>query len=368
MTVPSESFSFGVIEGFFGQPWSWQDRRDYAAFLHDHEFSFYIYAPKADDVLRKDWRQSWSKTDWKAIAELRGSYAEKNVKFGLGLSPYELQRGYTVDGARDLKAKIRELNALEPDILAILFDDIPYVSTELAGVQTTIVEDALEVSRSAAHIVCPTYYSDDDVLTDALGAAPDDYLQDFGETLPPQVDVFWTGAKVCSAAYTQDHLRDVAARLGRKPFIWDNYPVNDGPRMCKHLHLRAIGGREHLSSDSAGVAFNPMNQAWLSMIPLVALARSLVERGRYEPETAFDAAAKEIVGSRLAGLLREDLSAFHDAGLSTFSTATRLEFARRYADYDTPLTKELLRWLEGGYELSAELVAEFEDFGQQSET
>jgi len=93
------------------------------------------------------------------------------------------------------------------------------VSAELAAIQTTIVADALEVRRAKAHITCPTYYSDDSVLVDALGGAPDDYLQQFGATLNSSVDIFWTGPKVCTQVYTPAHLRDVAVRLGRKPFI-----------------------------------------------------------------------------------------------------------------------------------------------------
>ena len=38
----------GVIEGFFGQSWSWLARNHYAQWLPAHGYGFYIYAPKAE--------------------------------------------------------------------------------------------------------------------------------------------------------------------------------------------------------------------------------------------------------------------------------------------------------------------------------
>ena len=37
-----------------------QARLDFAPFLQKNNFSFYLYAPKADPFLRKKWREAWS--------------------------------------------------------------------------------------------------------------------------------------------------------------------------------------------------------------------------------------------------------------------------------------------------------------------
>ena len=47
----------GIIEGFFGRPWSWAERADAVRFLRPHGFSFYLYAPKADPYLRRRWQE-----------------------------------------------------------------------------------------------------------------------------------------------------------------------------------------------------------------------------------------------------------------------------------------------------------------------
>ena len=50
------SIELGLIEGYYGAPWSWQARETTIAALKPHGYGFYIYAPKADAFLRKRWR------------------------------------------------------------------------------------------------------------------------------------------------------------------------------------------------------------------------------------------------------------------------------------------------------------------------
>ena len=69
---------------------------------------------------------------------------------------------------------------------------------------------------------------------------PDNYWQTFAQKLDSQIDIFWTGEKVCSPDYTREHLLLVDELIGRKPFLWDNYPVNDGAVKSNLLQLRAF--------------------------------------------------------------------------------------------------------------------------------
>src|SRR5690606_16908444 len=80
----------GVIEGFFGRSWSWQDRADYARFLATSGYHFYIYAPKNDHYLRRQWQQDWPEAEFQQLQRLRDIYRHQQLGFGLGLSPFEL--------------------------------------------------------------------------------------------------------------------------------------------------------------------------------------------------------------------------------------------------------------------------------------
>ena len=70
-----------------------------------------------------------------------------------------------------------------------------------------------------------------------FGAMPTNYWTDLGQGLDSRFDLFWTGPKVCSTDYPLDHLSWVAEQLGRRPFLWDNYPVNDGKKASDYLYL-----------------------------------------------------------------------------------------------------------------------------------
>ena len=79
----------GLIEGFYGKPWTWAEREDQARFLKDAGYGFYIYAPKHDAWLRKRWREDYPQDEADALTRLSRVSAELGVSFGVGFSPFE---------------------------------------------------------------------------------------------------------------------------------------------------------------------------------------------------------------------------------------------------------------------------------------
>ena len=153
------------------------------------------------------------------------------------------------------------------DLACGVFDtrgDVP----DLAARESEIVHAAQAITRASRVLMCPTYYSDDRMLDVVFGQRPNGYLEDLGRRLEPTVRVYWTGEEICAREFSPGHLTRVAEALGRKPTLWDNYPVNDGPRMSRFLHLRGFTGRRHTIADRvAGHAINPALQSHLSLIP-----------------------------------------------------------------------------------------------------
>jgi hypothetical protein len=134
--------------------------------------------------------------------------------------------------------------------------------------------------------------------------------------LDPQIDIFWTGPKVCSRHYPEAHLAEVAALIRRPPFLWDNYPVNDSAAMAPFLHLGPFRDRPaSLQRAIAGHAVNPMNQAWLSRIPLLSLADSYRGGPHYDPDSSFTAACLELCDTVLGHMLIHDSKLFQKTGL-----------------------------------------------------
>jgi len=365
MSTPLGEFDIGVIEGFFGKPWSWSAREAYAEFLAEQGYAFYILAPKDDAILRKRWRDDWSEGEWAALSMIRESYRKAGVLFGLGLSPWELYKDYDGTGKADLEAKVHRLDMLKPDILAILFDDMPGASDELASVQARITMDALNASTAPVAMACPTFYSDDPVYEDAYGAIPPSYLRDFATGLDPAVHVHWTGPITCSKDFPAEHLANVAERMGRKPFIWDNYPVNDGPIMAKKLNLRAFENRgPELKTLTTGLAANPMNEAFLSWVPLATLPKNIADHD-YDRDASFREAAATFCGEEMGTALVQDLALFHDVGLDGIDESRATELSEKYKEFGNVFALEIIRWLAGDYAPSAEVLAEFEGWGSE---
>ena len=339
----------GLIEGFFGKSWSWQHRIDYANWLRQHGYDFYLYAPKDDGYLRRHWQLPWPAAQQEQLKTLASSYRAAGLAFGVGLTPLGAHHDYPKQ--RDaLLAKVKLIDdELAPDILAVLFDDMPSDTPALASLQLTIAHDIAAHTRAKRLIFCPSFYSTDPILEQVFGAMPTGYWPELGGGLDPQFDLFWTGPKVCSSDYPLDHLSWVADTLKRKPFLWDNYPVNDGKRACNFLYLRSFTHRppqllEHL----AGHAVNPMKQALLSRLPLATLPLSYRLGERYQPETIWHSVAQAELGDELAALLTTDLPLLADVGLAQLSEADIQRLQQRYQPFaHQPAMAELLGWLAG---------------------
>jgi hyaluronoglucosaminidase len=338
-----EIFSRGIIEGFFGRPWTWQTRQDYATFLKHNNYQYYIYAPKADRYLRRQWSAPWPLADYTALQQLSDTYRQAGVAWGLGLTPFEIHHNFGDHTKALLDAKIQLINTLKPDILAILFDDMRGDVDRIAQIQADVTHRIMAKSHASSFLMCPTYYSSDSVLDQVFGDRPLHYLETLGQLLDPAVQVFWTGPKVCSTNYPSEHLQQITAQLGRKPVIWDNYPVNDGAKLCKFLHLRPFGETaDHLATWTAGQAINPMNQAYLSQIPLRALTVSNQQNPWYS-------AICDLCGETFATYLVEDITAFQDQGLDGLSAERKQELIDRYQFFQTPYSQEIVDWLYGKY-------------------
>ncbi len=344
-------FRLGVIEGFYGTPWSHEDRCGFAEFMAAHGFGFYLYAPKADAYLRKAWREPIPEDDMEQLAALSAAYRAQGVLFGVGLSPFEVYVDFSAAEKELLAQKIRQLNDVGCDMLAILFDDMKGDVPTLAQTQVEILHFIQQTTTAAQIVFCPTYYSDDPVLERVFGTMPAGYLEELGATLDPAIDVFWTGPNVVSDDYPAAHLEAVTEKLRRKPFLWDNYPVNDSEKMSKHLHLRSFTGRPHSLRDLlSGHAVNPMLQPWLTRLPLQTLSESYHLGDMYDPDKAFERAVRDQCPTASAEALCADLPLLHDAGLDQLTDDQKAQLVAKYgAMTDCPFAREVVDWLNGVY-------------------
>jgi hypothetical protein len=346
----------GIIEGYYGTPWSWEARRETVAFLSGHGYGFYLYAPKADRFLRRRWKEPHPEATRGQLIALAAHCRELGVRFGVGLSPFEIYERFDRGARSALDRKLRDLDSVGTQDLAILFDDMRGDSPELADRQAEIVHWAAGRTSADRVIVCPTYYSDDPVLDRAFGRRPQRYVERLGELLDERIAVFWTGEEVCSREIASGHLRRVGEQLGRAPLLWDNYPVNDGQRMSQYLHLRGFTGRPAANAGLlTGHGINPALQPTLTRIPALTLADSYRSADAYQYADSGRRAAVLVLGDELGVLVHEDTLTLQDVGLDRLG-AKAGALRERYGRFAHPGAREIIAWLDGAYRITDELV------------
>jgi hyaluronoglucosaminidase len=271
---------FGVIEGFYGPPWTWTARAEVLRGCHQRGLDLYLYGPKDDPLHRERWRDPYPPEELDGLA---GLVAEGTMTVGFAISP---GLSIDVDSAQDraaLGAKVDQLLGVGITTVALLLDDIPVrpgLGPEHASL-TAWLHDHL--GGRASLILVPTEYA---------GTRPSVYLDALAEGVPADVPIGWTGRRVVCDEITVAEAEARAEALGgRAPFVWDNYPVNDG-LMADRLFLGPLRGRQAgLLDRCSGYVANPMVQPRASMLPLASMAAWV--RGE-DPLEAWRHAATEL--------------------------------------------------------------------------
>lgn len=348
--MTSEAPTLGVLEGFYGRPWSQASRLLMAEWLPAIGIDAYLYAPKADAYLRKAWQHAWPRAEREHLLEVARRCAQSKLLFQVGLSPFELYRDYGRSAKSSLKSKVSEIVDLGVSGLAILFDDMPGDLDSLGLRQAEICADIRHwVGDGALTLrVCPTYYSDDPVLDDIFGPRPQDYLRSLYSNLEGAFEVFWTGPRVCSESITPSSLEAVSKECGGQLAIWDNYPVNDSRARSPHIYVHGLKGRSaHIKTLVQSHWCNAMNQPALSL-PALASLPVLYEKDNVDPGRAFIAAGidDELVSACMP-LATRSLDMLGKAELLQLDAA---------ASAGSVAARELRDWLSGGYEFDPDCL------------
>lgn len=345
----------GIVEGFFGPAWNHQGRLDFANFLKRHGGDFYIYAPKRDAHLRKEWRENWSQEYLDEISELRDAYQNKKIEFGLALSPFGLGSKISQNDWEHLKNKFQILSELKIDYLGLFFDDMPSTDDLLKN-QSEVVTLALNYFPQGL-IFCPSYYTFDPILDKVFGQRPEGYIEGLKTFIPPKVEVCWTGPKVISEEISAAHLAEVEGLIGRKPFIWENLYANDGPRNCKFLKLRFFSGRDQsLLQNTSAIGFNLMNQPYLSQV--LFLSSLEVMRNNLLPEEAFKKSCLTILSTPMAQFLIKHRTDFLNEGLDKLSSSQKEQLINELKLFSDPAANEISSWLKGEYLVGPECLTD----------
>ena len=289
----------GVVEGFYGKPWTHAQKLKGIENFADYNMNTYFLAPKDDPLQRFNWRSPFTERYLKDTAELINHGKLHGIDFVLCVSPglsVEYSNEADVDAVVN---RFKQLTDLGASHFGMLWDDIAwemqhdsdnakYVSTAQAHADFTnrVWSKLLALNERAQLTVCPMHYS---------GRGNEPYLIDLGRELKSRINLMWTGRGICSE-YLDIADAVIFERSALRPALyWDNFPVNDGGLQV-NLYIGPLRGREKgLSKFSAGLLSNPMLQFEASLIPLSTIGDYLWNSATYEPDTAWETALKRVI-------------------------------------------------------------------------
>ena len=276
-------FLAGVIEGFYGQPWSQGERFELFDWMKNWGLNTYFYAPKDDLKQRAIWREHYSESEQEQLRQLVQLCRERDIRFVYGLSP-GLDIDYGKDAELDhLRQRFNQMRDLGCDHFALLFDDLPVsVEASLASEQSRLANTL--AGEGFRLMFCPTAY-----CGRMLGK---DYLATIGRDLAPEVDVFWTGPEIISREITVEHIQEVETVLRRKPVIWDNLHANDYD--ARRFYCGPYSGRRsELRGEVRGLLVNPNCEFPLNYVPLRTFAEFANCEGNWQARKAYLDAIRE---------------------------------------------------------------------------
>jgi hyaluronoglucosaminidase len=299
----------GVVEGFYGFYYTYQERLNLIRFMGRHGFNMYLYAPKNDRYHRDRWREAYPPQARSLFLDTIQVASENKIRFCYGISPGTSICYTSTEDFGFLTEKITFFYELGIRDFSLLLDDIlPEFTFKGDSEQYESYADAhadlcnqiydwlISQDTSCTLSMCPTDYADRPPFST--------YTKTLGQKLIPEIMVMYTGVDVCAKEISTLDTQAYRAAIQRKPLIWDNYPVNDGD-MAADLHLGPIQGRDpYLYKQVSGILVNPMNQMEASKIALLTYADYMANPIVYDPQTSWQRALQEAAGAEFAQALQ----------------------------------------------------------------
>ena len=308
----------GVVEGFYGKPWSHQQRLRGLKLFSDYNMNTYFLAPKDVPWQRFNWRALFDANFLTLTQELIHMGDLNAIDIAICVSPGLSVKYSDQADVMAVVGRYKQLFDLGARHFGLLWDDIAwelshpediaaYVSTAAAHADFTnrVWAELMKLDPSLQLTMCPMHYS---------GRGNEPYLVELGRELHARINLMWTGRSICSEYLDISDAVIFERTTMRPPLYWDNFPVNDGS-MQKSLFIGPVRGREvGLQKYSAGLLSNPMLQFEMSQFPLFTIGQYLWNTASYDPDQSWEDALVHLIEDEID---RTVLRAFMHTSMGT---------------------------------------------------
>ena len=282
--------SRGFIEGYYGNPWSVEDRAALMTWAGYYKLNSYFYAPKDDPKHNAKWRELYTEEELETLVKpLADAGNASKCRFVFALHPYmhnPIRHGSETTYQEDLavlQAKFEQVISVGVRQIAILADDAANVGganyTRLLNDMTDWIKE-MQVEYPDLKLLLPF------VTQEYMG-----YGQSYYKSFPENIQIVMTGGQVwgyCSQNFTNSFHNNV----GRGAYLWINWPCSDNSK--NHLIMGGYADFLHPGVDPnkvEGIVLNPMQQSEPSKVAIFGNACYTwnIWESREEADAAWEA-------------------------------------------------------------------------------
>lgn len=260
----------GFIEGYYGIPWSPENRLDLQEFGGKFKMNTYIFAPKDDEYHSARWYEPYPEDKLVEMKKYVDKGIETKVSFAWAIHPFRGEGQFDWHDYDNQKKLITDK-----------FDQLYNIGVRKFGLsaddmdKTAIIEDQVRLLKDlekwakdkgdiTSLIFVPKIYNKSFIYSEF----EEEYLRGMRE-LDDFFDIMWTGDAVMGPCETStfDLFKDYT---NHEAFMWMNFPVNDYCDKC------LLMGKGQIMKDNVtnykGLVSNPMQQAQASKVALYETA------------------------------------------------------------------------------------------------
>lgn len=304
MEPTPKAFKFrGVVEGFYGQPWSHHERLISLDYFKSFGMNLYIIGPKDASWQRLSWREPFDEDFLEEANELVAKGNQLGIQVTYSLSPGLSVIYSSVEDRTIVLEKFKQIASLGVTHFCLMWDDIDwelqdardkiqyqYIEDGQSDFTNWVYQELITCREDISFTLCPMIY---------WGRNSNPYIKQLASNLNANVNIMWTGRQIRSEYLDTSDAIIFESDAGRSPFYWDNFPVNN-LNLRNQLHAGPYMSREDtLSQHSVGIVVNPMNQMWASLLSLSTVGRYLCDPIKYSPWEAWESSLVELFPNEL---------------------------------------------------------------------
>lgn len=298
----SSSYYRGFIEGYYGIPWTSEERKELMRFGSKFKSNIYIYAPKDDAYHSSCWRDLYAENDLEILKEQIEVGRETKTKLAWALHPF-MSNKITADNydasLQIVENKFNQLYEAGVRQFVISADDVEVSSglLEDGSLHNKLLNDVatfLKAKNDCNDLVfVPSAYCYQ--AEQRLKVDLNKYYASLMKDLDDSIHIMWTGDDVCSSMES-GRFTEFTNLTNKKPFFWLNWPVND--YSTDHL---LMGKGEVLNINYTddtvpfeGMVTNPMQQAEPSKLSIFAICDYTWNPNKFNVDKSYNDSFKYV--------------------------------------------------------------------------